>query len=134
VFSIKKQLFLIGKHFSFLKTGGQAIEGGGFVGSWREVAGMTVRKRTTLVVVCGFGALRYMFFVTCPAGDCLCGSPPLWAIVFVGAHPCGRLPLGNWGQIPIVFCACLSALVARLRAFVGFFSVKTKAWGQFCFE
>jgi hypothetical protein len=87
VFSIKKQLFLIGKHFSFLKTGGQAIEGGGFVGSWREVAGMTVRKRTTLVVVCGFGALRYMFFVTCPAGDCLCGSPPLWAIVFVGAHP-----------------------------------------------
>jgi hypothetical protein len=86
VFSIKKQLFLIGKHFSFLKTGGQAIEGGGFVGSWREVAGMTVRKRTTLVVVCGFGALRYMFFVTCPAGDCLCGSPPLWAIVFVGAH------------------------------------------------
>jgi hypothetical protein len=68
VFSIKKQLFLIGKHFSFLKTGGQAIEGGGFVGSWREVAGMTVRKRTTLVVVCGFGALRYMFFVTAPAG------------------------------------------------------------------
>jgi hypothetical protein len=40
-----------------------------FLGSWREVAGMTVRKRTILVVVCGFGALRYMFFVTCPAGD-----------------------------------------------------------------
>jgi hypothetical protein len=82
VFSIKKQLFLIGKHFSFLKTGGQAIEGGGFVGSWREVAGMTVRKRTTLVVVCGFGALREMFFchLPCrrlslweptPVGDCL---------------------------------------------------------------
>ena len=53
-----------------------------FLGSWREVAGMTVRKRTSLVVVCGFGALRYMFFVTCPAGDCLCGSPPLWAIAF----------------------------------------------------
>ena len=34
-----------------------------FLGSWREVAGMTVRKRTILVVVCGFGALRYMFFV-----------------------------------------------------------------------
>jgi hypothetical protein len=67
VFSIKKQLFLIGKHFSFLKTGGQAIEGGGFVGSWREVAGMTVRKRTTLVVVCGFGALRYMFFCHRPS-------------------------------------------------------------------
>jgi hypothetical protein len=40
-----------------------------FLGSWREVAGMTVRKRTILVVVCGVGALRYMFFVTCPAGD-----------------------------------------------------------------
>jgi len=60
----------------------QAIEGGGFVGYWREVAGMTVRKRTLLVVVCGFGALHYMFFVTCPAGDCLWGSPPLWAIAF----------------------------------------------------
>jgi hypothetical protein len=40
-----------------------------FLGSWREVAGMTVRKRTILVVVCRFGALRYMFFITCPAGD-----------------------------------------------------------------
>ena len=58
-----------------------------FLGSWREVAGMTVRKWTILVVVCGFGALRYMFFITCPASDCLCGSPPLRAIVFV-----------NWGH------------------------------------
>jgi hypothetical protein len=47
----------------------QRGHGGVFLGSWREVAGMTVRKRTILVVVCGFGALRYMFFVTCPAGD-----------------------------------------------------------------
>jgi hypothetical protein len=58
-----------------------------FLGSWRGVAEMTVRKWTILVVVCGFGALRYMFFITCPASDCLCGSPPLRAIVFV-----------NWGH------------------------------------
>ena len=41
----------------------QRVHGGVFLGSWRGVAGMTVRKRTILVVVCGFGALRYMFFV-----------------------------------------------------------------------
>ena len=38
-----------------------------FQGSWLGVEGKTVRKRTILVVVCGFGVQRYMFFVTAPA-------------------------------------------------------------------
>ena len=41
----------------------QRGHGGVFRGSWRGVAGLTVRKRTILVVVCGFGVVRYMFFI-----------------------------------------------------------------------
>jgi hypothetical protein len=89
--------FTRGRHLEFFFASGWlpqcarcfAARGTGvfFLGSWREVARMTVRKWTILVVVCGFGALRDMFFITCPASDCLCGSPPLRAIVFV-----------NWGH------------------------------------
>ena len=59
-----------------------AVQMGVFRGSWRGVAGMTVRKRTILVVVCGLGVVRYMFFChgpgrrlslwePIPVGDCL---------------------------------------------------------------
>jgi hypothetical protein len=74
-----------------------------FLGSWREVAGMTVRKRTVLVVVCGFGALRYMFFVTCPADmdpGSGSGMTNSWIPDLVRDDK-----FVNWGQIPIVSCA-----------------------------
>ena len=34
-----------------------------FLGSWLEVAGMTVRIRTILLGVCGVGSLPYLLFV-----------------------------------------------------------------------
>ena len=81
-----------------------------FLGSWREVAGMTVRKRTILVVVCGLGALRYMFLSPALPATGLCGSPPLWTIVFDVhlracatpiAHGVGSYKIQPW---PVTLC------------------------------
>ncbi len=74
-----------------------------FLGSWREVAGMTVRKRTILVVVCGVGALRYMFFVIAPALT--------WMRLTLKRPPASMLAYQTWGSVYRSTLGVISGLI-----------------------
>jgi len=79
-----------------MATAVRALFGSGYtgvflLGYWRGVAGMTVRKRRILVVVCRFGALRTMFFLASSAGTdtgSVAGVTNIW---IPGGSWCSRL-------------------------------------------